>query len=166
MTERVGSDGAAERVSGAIERVGQFTRRSTSVQERQEAREVRETRRGLPIASKGTEMDSATENKATESHDNPRNDPRTVTGVVSSDKMNKTRSVTVTRLVQHPLYKKYMRRRTTYKAHDENNTSRTGDKVVIAQTRPLSKTKSWRLVEVLERAKTRGSPKGDGSGAE
>ncbi len=110
-------------------------------------------------------MDSATENKATGNGD-PRNDPRTVTGVVSSDKMNKTRSVTVTRLVQHPLYKKYMRRRTTYKAHDENNTSRTGDKVVIAQTRPLSKTKSWRLVEVLERAKTRGSPKGDGSGAE
>ena len=115
-------------------------------------------------------MDSATENKATGSHGNSRNDSRNdsrkVTGVVSSDKMNKTRSVTVMRLVQHPLYKKYMRRRTTYKAHDENNTSRTGDKVVIAQTRPLSKTKSWRLVEVLERAKTRGSPKGDGSGAE
>ncbi len=107
-------------------------------------------------------MDSATENKATES----RSGPRTVTGVVSSDKMNKTRSVTVMRLVQHPLYKKYMRRRTTYKAHDENNTSRTGDKVVIAQTRPLSKTKSWRLVEVLERAKTRGRSEGDDSGGE
>jgi small subunit ribosomal protein S17 len=110
-------------------------------------------------------MDSAAENKATDSHCNTRNDPRRVTGVVSSDKMNKTRSVTVVRLVPHPLYKKYMRRRTTYKAHDENNTSRSGDKVVIAQTRPLSKTKSWRLVEVLERAKTRGSPS-DGSGAE
>lgn len=106
-------------------------------------------------------MDSETENTAASS----RRRPRTVTGVVSSDKMNKTRSVTVTRLVQHPLYKKYMRRRTTYKAHDESNTSRMGDKVVIAQTRPLSKTKTWRLVEVLERAKTRGSPKTDG-GAE
>ncbi len=81
-----------------------------------------------------------------------RKQPRTVTGVVSSDKMNKTRSVTIQRLVKHPLYKKYIRRRTTYKVHDENNTSRVGDKVLIARTRPLSKTKSWRLVEVLERS--------------
>ncbi len=98
-------------------------------------------------------MNTSTDSPSTLS----RKRPRTVTGVVSSDKMNRTRSITVVRLVQHPLYKKYVRRRTTYKAHDEHNTSRLGDKVVIAQTRPLSKTKSWRLVEVLERAKTRGA---------
>lgn len=103
-------------------------------------------------------MDSSTENSLT----GTRRKPRTVTGIVSSDRMNKTRSVTVMRLVQHPLYKKYIRRRTTYKAHDENNTSRVGDKVLIAQTRPLSKTKTWRLVEVLERAKTRGKPRSAG----
>ena len=98
-------------------------------------------------------MESATDSTTAKS----RKEPRTITGVVTSDKMNKTRSVTVVRLVQHPLYKKYIRRHTTYKAHDENNTSRAGDTVVIAKTRPLSKTKSWRLIEVLERAKTRGS---------
>ncbi len=96
-------------------------------------------------------MDSETGNTATKG----RKRPRTVTGIVSSDKMSKTRAVTVVRLVQHPLYKKYIRRRTVYQAHDENNASRVGDKVVIARTRPLSKTKCWRLVEVLERAKSR-----------
>ena len=80
-----------------------------------------------------------------------RKSPRTVIGVVTGDKMDKTRSVTIQRLVKHPLYKKYVRRRTTYKVHDEGNVSHSGDKVRIAQTRPLSKTKSWRLVEVLER---------------
>ena len=78
---------------------------------------------------------------------------RLVTGIVTGDKMDKTRSVMVSRLVKHPLYKKYIRRRTTFKVHDEKNSSRTGDKVVISQTRPLSKTKRWRLVEVVQRGK-------------
>ena len=81
-----------------------------------------------------------------------RKKPRQATGVVTSDKMIKTRSVTVFRLVQHPLYRKFIRRRTTYKVHDEANSSRAGDKVLIAQTRPLSKSKRWRLVQVLQRA--------------
>ncbi len=84
--------------------------------------------------------------------------PRLVTGVVTSDRMNKTRSVTVTRLVKHPLYKKYIRRRTSYKVHDAENASRQGDTVTIAQTRRLSKSKTWRLVEIVERAKSRGAP--------
>ncbi len=108
------------------------------------------------------EMDSATEDKSARS----RKRPRTIPVIVTSDRMNKTRSVTVVRLVQHPLYKKYVRRRTTYKAHDENNASRAGDRVLIAQTRPLSKTKSWRLVEVLERPKTRGAVRGEETVAE
>ena len=82
-----------------------------------------------------------------------RKKPRTLTGVVTSDSMDKTRTVTIQRLVKHPLYKKYIRRRTTYKVHDENNTSQSGDTVLIAQTRPLSKTKSWRLVEVVTKRK-------------
>ena len=68
--------------------------------------------------------------------------------------MNKTISVRCDRLVKHPLYGKYVRRWTVYKAHDEENQARVGDTVQIMATRPLSKTKSWRLVRVLERATT------------
>lgn len=89
----------------------------------------------------------------TQSEQRARKAPRLVTGIVTGDKMDKTRSVTVSRLVKHPLYKKFIRRRTTFKVHDAENSSRTGDKVVIAQTRPLSKTKRWRLVEVVQRGK-------------
>src|SRR5215472_3286965 len=74
---------------------------------------------------------------------------RVVTGVVTSDKMNKTRRVEVPRLVKHPRYGKYVRRRTVCHAHDENNESHTGDTVEIMETRPLSKTKCWRLVRVV-----------------
>ena len=74
---------------------------------------------------------------------------RVVTGKVVSDKMDKTITVRQERLVKHALYGKYIRRATTYKAHDENNTARTGDVVEITSTRPLSKTKSWRLVRVV-----------------
>ena len=74
-------------------------------------------------------------------------------GVVVSDKMDKTIVVKIERKIKHPLYKKFIRRRTTFKVHDAENSSRTGDKVVIAQTRPLSKTKRWRLVEVVQRGK-------------
>lgn len=63
--------------------------------------------------------------------------------------MQKTRAVRVTRLVKHPKYGKFMRRKTTYYVHDEENASKAGDTVVIAETRPTSKTKRWRLVKVI-----------------
>ncbi|MFO0865850.1 MAG: 30S ribosomal protein S17 [Gemmataceae bacterium] len=73
-------------------------------------------------------------------------------GVVTSDKMNKTRRVEIPRLVKHPRYSKFIRRRTVCKVHDEANESRVGDTVEICETRPLSKTKSWRLVRVVKKA--------------
>ncbi len=77
---------------------------------------------------------------------------RTATGRVVSDKMDKTATVLVERQVKHPLYGKYMRRSTKFKIHDENNDCNAGDLVKIAECRPISKSKSWRLVEVVERA--------------
>jgi len=77
---------------------------------------------------------------------------RTVTGRVVSDKMDKSITVLVERRVRHPIYGKYMRRSTKLHAHDENNECRQGDLVSISECRPLSKTKTWRLVEILERA--------------
>ena len=74
---------------------------------------------------------------------------RVVTGKVVSDKMDKTISVRQERLVKHPLYGKYIRRATTYKAHDESNQARMGDVVEIAFGRPISKTKNWRLVRIV-----------------
>jgi small subunit ribosomal protein S17 len=77
---------------------------------------------------------------------------RLETGVVTSDKMNKTRRVEIARLVKHPRYGKYVRRRTICHVHDENNESRLGDTVEIMETRPLSKTKCWRLVRIVAKA--------------
>ena len=77
---------------------------------------------------------------------------RVVTGIVTSDKMNKTRRVEINRLVQHPKYKKYIRRRTVCHVHDENDESGTGDRVEIIESEPLSKLKRWRLVRVLEKS--------------
>jgi small subunit ribosomal protein S17 len=77
---------------------------------------------------------------------------RTLTGRVVSNKMNKTIAVEIERLVKHPRYGKYIRRTTKLLAHDEANESREGDTVTIAECRPLSRNKSWRLVAVLERA--------------
>jgi small subunit ribosomal protein S17 len=77
---------------------------------------------------------------------------KTLTGVVASDKMDKTIVVRVNRLVRHPVYKKYIRKRTKVKAHDERNECHLGDKVLLIETRPLSKDKRWRVKEVLERA--------------
>jgi small subunit ribosomal protein S17 len=77
---------------------------------------------------------------------------RTLTGTVVSNKMNKTISVSVERLVKHPTYGKYVRRTTKLLAHDENNECRAGDTVAIAECRPLSRRKAWRLVRVIERA--------------
>ena len=76
---------------------------------------------------------------------------RTLTGMVVSDKMDKTITVLIERRVKHPIYGKYVKRSTKLHAHDETNQSRTGDKVTISETRPLAKTKSWALVEVVER---------------
>ncbi len=76
---------------------------------------------------------------------------RTLTGRVVSNRMQKTIAVEIERLVKHPTYGKYIRRTTKLLAHDENGESREGDRVSIAQCRPMSRRKSWRLVEVLER---------------
>lgn len=82
-----------------------------------------------------------------------RNQRRTIIGLVVSDKMDKTISVEVSRSVKHPIYKKFVKRSKKYKAHDENNVAKVGDTVLLMETRPLSKTKRFRLVEVLEEAK-------------
>ena len=74
------------------------------------------------------------------------------TGRVVSDKMDKTIVVAVETLVRHPLYQRTIRKTRKFKAHDEQNTCRIGDKVRIMETRPLSRDKRWRVVEVLERA--------------
>ena len=76
----------------------------------------------------------------------------TVTGRVVSNKMDKTVSVAVERKVKHPMYGKYLRRTSKFMAHDEENACRQGDVVTIEACRPLSKNKSWRLVEIVERA--------------
>ncbi len=77
---------------------------------------------------------------------------RTLVGVVTKDKMQKTRRVEIQRLVKHPRYSKYIKRRTVCYVHDENNETRSGDTVEIMETRPLSKTKNWRLVRVVKKA--------------
>jgi len=78
---------------------------------------------------------------------------RTQQGRVISDKMDKSIVVSIERMVKHPIYGKYVKRTTKLHAHDENNECGLGDKVEIAECRPLSKTKSWTLVKVLEKAK-------------
>jgi small subunit ribosomal protein S17 len=73
-------------------------------------------------------------------------------GVVTSDAMAQTRRVEIPRLVRHPKYKKYIRRRTVCYVHDENNESAVGDRVEIVESPPISKTKRWRLVKVVEKS--------------
>ena len=82
-----------------------------------------------------------------------RNLRKTRVGVVSSDKMDKTVVVTIKDKVRHPLYGKIINRTVKYKAHDEENTCGVGDKVLIMETRPMSKDKRWRVVEIIEKAK-------------
>ncbi len=74
-------------------------------------------------------------------------------GVVSSNKMDKTIAVTIERRLQHPIYGKFVKKTKKFIAHDENNDCNEGDTVRIMETRPLSKRKRWRLVEIIERAK-------------
>lgn len=77
---------------------------------------------------------------------------RTLTGRVVSNKMDKSATVKIDRMVKHPVYGKYIRRSTKIHVHDENNQCQEGDLVTIRQCRPISKTKSWMLVEVVEKA--------------
>ena len=83
---------------------------------------------------------------------NERNDRKIRVGKVVSDKMDKTVVIAIERLVQHPLYKKSIKKTMRLKAHDENNDSHTGDVVSIMETRPLSKDKRWRLVEIIKKS--------------
>ena len=82
-----------------------------------------------------------------------RNMRKTVVGRVVSDKMDKTVVVAIQDSVKHPIYNKVIKRTVKHKAHDENNECRVGDRVRIMETRPLSKDKRWRLVEIIEKAK-------------
>jgi small subunit ribosomal protein S17 len=81
---------------------------------------------------------------------------RTAVGVVTSDKMNKTRRVEIPRLVKHPRYGKYIKRRTICYVHDEKNESHKGDMVEIMESRPISKNKHWRLMRVVTKAPSAG----------
>ena len=82
-----------------------------------------------------------------------RNLRQTKTGVVSSNNMDKTITVAVERKVKHPIYGKFVKKTTRFHAHDEKNECTVGDVVKIMESRPLSKTKRWRLVEIVEKAK-------------
>lgn len=81
-----------------------------------------------------------------------RNNRKSITGTVVSDKMDKTIVVAVETFETHPIYKKRFKKTTKFKAHDENNECGIGDKVKIMETRPLSKDKRWRLVDIIEKA--------------
>jgi len=84
--------------------------------------------------------------------ENPKKVVRTLTGRVISDKMNKTITVLVERVIKHPKYGKYIKRSSKIHAHDEENSCQAGDVVTIEQCRPLSKTKAWRLHNIVSRA--------------
>ena len=97
--------------------------------------------------------ESSMENSVNEAESLDRNDRKTRQGYVVSDKMDKTVVVEVQDRVKHPLYGKVMRRTSKVKAHDEQNSCGVGDRVLIMETRQLSATKRWRVVEILEKAK-------------
>lgn len=90
---------------------------------------------------------------APEAQDQSRRRRKTRIGIVSSDKMTKTITVSVERKIKHPLYGKFLKKTNKFHAHDENNEAGIGDTVRIMECRPLSRTKRWRLVEILEKAK-------------
>ena len=93
------------------------------------------------------------ETQSTSTAAEARNRRKTRVGLVVSDKMEKTVVVAIERRVQHPQYGKMMTRTKRLKAHDEENSAKTGDTVLIMETRPLSKDKRWRVVEIVERAR-------------
>ncbi len=110
-----------------------------------------------PSEEAAAESGAATSPQSTaETVQRRRGQRRKLTGVVVSDKMDKTIVVMVERRTAHPLYKKYYTRRKKFLAHDEHNECRVGDVVQIMETRPLSRRKRWRLVAILERGKQRG----------
>ncbi len=82
-----------------------------------------------------------------------RGNRKTLQGIVVSDKMDKTIVVKVERMVKHPLFHKYLKQHERYKAHDEGNSCGIGDKVLITESRPLSKDKRWRVRQIIEKAK-------------
>lgn len=90
---------------------------------------------------------------AQESQTTARKSRKTRIGIVVSNKMNKTVTVQIERQVPHPLYKKYFKLSKKYLVHDEHSTADLGDKVLIMETRPISKRKRWRIVEIVERAR-------------
>ena len=91
--------------------------------------------------------------EATTTNSVDRNLRKTRVGVVSSNKMDKTITVNVERKIKHPLYGKFLKKTTKFHAHDEKNECSIGDTVKIMESRPMSKTKRWRLVEVVEKVK-------------
>jgi small subunit ribosomal protein S17 len=99
-----------------------------------------------------TTTDNAETLASTAASTTDRGDRKRVIGVVVSDKMTKTRVVAVTEHYKHAQYGKFLKRTQKFHAHDEKNEAKVGDKVLIIETRPLSKTKRWRLMQVLERA--------------
>ncbi|HET7306035.1 MAG TPA: 30S ribosomal protein S17 [Segeticoccus sp.] len=103
--------------------------------------------------SENQQEQSVATQTASESPSTERNYRKTLQGYVVSDKMDKTVVVEVEDRVKHALYGKVMRRTTKVKAHDEQNSAGVGDRVVLMETRPLSATKRWRIVEILEKAK-------------
>jgi small subunit ribosomal protein S17 len=100
-----------------------------------------------------TNAENSTESKDTVSSTTERSFRKTRLGYVVSDKMQKTVVVEVEDRVKHPLYAKVIRRTSKVKAHDENGSAGVGDRVLIMETRPLSATKRWRVVEILDKAK-------------
>jgi len=86
-------------------------------------------------------------------HTVDRNDRKERIGIVESDRMDKSITVSVRRRMKHPMYGKYLERSSTFMAHDEDNEAREGDTVQVMETRPISKRKRWRLVDIIERAK-------------
>jgi len=102
------------------------------------------------------QTDEPTDEQVDEHAEDPtpdRNDRKERIGVVESAKMDKSITVSVRRQMKHPMYGKYMERSSTMMAHDEKDEAREGDTVRIMETRPISKNKRWRLVEIIERAK-------------
>ena len=99
------------------------------------------------------EMTNNTETTSTGAAKSERNARKTRVGIVVSDKMQKTVVVAIDRRVPHPVYGKMVTRTTRLKAHDEENSAKAGDTVRIMETRPLSKDKRWRVVEIVERAR-------------
>ncbi len=98
-------------------------------------------------------MENQNTNQQEVATSSPRATRKVRIGVVSSNKMNKTITVKVERKIKHPIYGKFLKKSTSFHAHDEKNEAGIGDTVRIMETRPLSKTKRWRLVEVIEKAK-------------